>query len=293
MMAPVRHLISIHSMSPVPSVTQFYDTHPINEEQILHALQTRGIPLESLTEDILRDHDQDHFGGLQANEILFTKAGIRAEHLVLDVCSGMGGPARDLARRVGCRVVGLDLTESRHLSSVRLTQWVKLDHLVSFRLGNALDMPFDTASFDVAIGQEAWCHVPDKAKLISECARVVKPGGIIAFTDILRQDSLSPEEWQRLSNGMAFPTLESLKGYVQLLRACGFDLLDCEDLSAHWAGILVDRLALYRSLNPDTERKFGAARSREWDAVYEFFVGLYTQGKLGGGRFIAERRMPG
>ena len=46
------------------------------------------------------------------------------------------------------------------------------------------------ASFDVVIGQEAWCHVPDKPRLIAECARVVKPGGVIAFTDILRTPAL-------------------------------------------------------------------------------------------------------
>ncbi len=68
---------------------------------------------------------------------------------------------------------------------------VGLDHLVSFRHGNALAMPFGVAEFDVVIGQEAWCHVPDKARLIGECSRVLKPGGVIAFTDILRQPALS------------------------------------------------------------------------------------------------------
>jgi sarcosine/dimethylglycine N-methyltransferase len=276
-------------MSASTLVTRFYDTHPINEEQIVHALRARGIAMDSVTQEILRDHDQDHFGGVEANEILFAKAGIRRSHRVLDVCSGMGGPARELAHKIGCQVVGLDLTESRYLSAIRLTQLVKLDERVSFQLGNALAMPFADASFDVVIGQEAWCHVPDKARLIAESARVLKPGGIIAFTDILKRDSLSTDEWTRLSEGMTFSTLESLSGYVELLRRARFELLDCEDLSAHWARILVDRLALYRSLGQDTERKFGSARSQEWDALYEFFVGLYSAGKLGGGRFIAQK----
>ena len=116
-------------------------------------------------------------------------------------------------------MVGLDFTESRHLGAQRLTKLVGLDHLVSFRHGNALAMPFDDASFDVVIGQEAWCHVPDKPRLIAECARVVKPGGTIGFTDILRRPALSDAELTRLARGMPFPTLESLEGYAGLLEA--------------------------------------------------------------------------
>ena len=52
------------------AVIQFYETHPINEAQILHALEARGVALPELTEDILKDHDQDHFGGVEANDVL-------------------------------------------------------------------------------------------------------------------------------------------------------------------------------------------------------------------------------
>ena len=270
-------------------VVAFYDAHPINEEQILHTLAAHGVALEGLTEDILQNHDQDHFGGVGANDILAAQAGIASHHVVLDVCSGMGGPARYLAQRIGCRVVGLDFTESRHLGAQRLTKLVGLDRLVSFRHGNALAMPFDDASFDVVIGQEAWCHVPDKPTLIAECARVVKPGGTIAFTDILRRPGLSDAELARLTSGMPFPTLESLEGYSGLLAGRDCEVLIREDLSEEWARILVQRLAMYRGLKDETVLKFGAEHFRKWDETYAFFVGLYQEGKLGGGRFVARR----
>lgn len=271
------------------AAVQFYETHPINEAQILHALEARGVALADLTEDILQDHDQDHFGGVEANDVLASKAGIARAHHVLDVCSGMGGPARYLANRLGCRVTGLDLTESRYRSATRLTQWVRLEHLVDFRLGNALDMPFGDASFDVVIAQEAWCHVPDKARLIAECARVVKPGGTIAFTDILAREPLRPAEMERLRRDMAFPTLETLDGYAKLLTDCGCPVVERDDLSAYWAQILVQRLAMYRSLKDETVSKFGTDHFRRWDDTYAFFVGLFSAGKLGGGRFVAHR----
>ncbi len=278
-------------MSPAPNtVIQYYDTHPINEEQILSALAQRGLGDGQVTEETLMDHDQDHFGGLEANDVLMARAGIGAQHTVLDVCSGMGGPARYLAHRIGCRVAGLDVTESRLQSAKRLTRAVKLDHLVSFTLGNALDMPFEDTSFDVVIGQEAWCHVPHKEKLISECTRVLKPGGVMAFTDILRTDRISQAELDRLSVEMTFSDLGSLERYRALLAQCGCDVLSADDLSAPWAEILVKRLAMYRSLKETTVRKFGEGRHGEWDRYYSFFVGMYTEGKLGGGRFVARKR---
>jgi sarcosine/dimethylglycine N-methyltransferase len=151
----------------IGTVVRFYETHPINERQILGRLEAAGVTLGGLTEDVLQDHDQDHFGGLAAVDELARRAGIGPGSRVLDVCSGVGGPARYLAHRYGCRVTGLDVTESRHEAAVRLTRLVGLDHAVEFRLGNALAMPFADGAFDVVIGQEAWAHVPDKPRLVS------------------------------------------------------------------------------------------------------------------------------
>ena len=271
------------------NVTQYYDSHPINEEQILRALASKNIALGGLTQDVLKDYDQDHYGGVQANDILARKAGVESRHVVLDVCSGVGGPSRYLAYQYGCQVVGLDFTESRYRAAQYLTRLVGLDHLVSYRHGNALAMPFGDAEFDIAIGQEAWCHVPDKARLIAECARVLKPGGVIAFTDILRQPSLTEPEWQQLAREMTYADLGSFERYRLLLEQNGFSIEACDNLSADWAQILKKRLAMYRSLKDETIRHFGAAHYDAWDRSYSFFVGLYQVDKLGGGRFVARK----
>jgi ubiquinone/menaquinone biosynthesis C-methylase UbiE len=85
-----------------------------------------------------------------------------------------------------------------------------LQHLVDFRHGSALAMPFADTSFDVAIGQEAFAHVPDKPRLIAECARVVEPGGTIAFTDIMAGRRLTLAAAARVQRDMAFAGFETL-----------------------------------------------------------------------------------
>lgn len=273
-------------------VVAFYDTHPINESQVLAALAARGFGEGPIPVEALSAHDQDHFGGVEATDALAQLACVSAGQRLLDVCSGLGGPARWLAHRTGCTVTGLDLNRGRVAGASRLTGRAGLEGLVQFVQGDALRMPFPDGCFHVVMGQEAWCHVPHKAALLAECRRVLAPGGVVAFTDILRTGALLPAEMERLSRDMAFPSLETLEGYAASLDAAGFEVLQVEDLSTLWTEVLVERLAMYRSLGPGTARAFGAARSADWDAFYAFFVGLYQLGRLGGGRFLARARDP-
>lgn len=273
------------------AMTHFYDTHPLNEASIREKMAIEGTADAPLTEASFQAYDQDHYGGVEAVETLARLAHIGEQTYVLDVCCGLGGPARYLAQTYGCRVMGLDLTASRIQSAQRFTQMVQLAHLVDFRQGNALAMPFANATFDVVIGQEAWVHIPDKPRLIAECTRVVKGGGRIVFTDILRRDALSAAAEDRMRQYWGgFATFETFDGYCQLLHEAGWTLLSREDLSAQWTTILVDRLAMYRSLQAETVQKFGVAHYQRWDDDYSFFVGLFTTQQLAGGRFVAQRR---
>ena len=283
---------TVNLMNPhenIDSVVQFFDTHPINEQQILNHLKRDGVAFDSLTEDILQNYDQDHFGGLGAVDQLADKADISANTSVLDVCSGIGGPARYLAHTRGCQVTGIDITKSRHESAIRLTEWVNLGHKVDFVHGNALDMPFDESTFDVVISQEAFAHIPDQARLIRECVRVLKPTGTIAFTAIVSSPTFHDEALARLQNEMAAAEIPGRERYCELLKKAGCINISCDDLSGWWTDILVDRLTMYRSLKDTTVAKFGEAHYQRWDDSYAFFVGLFTSGQLGGGRFVAKR----
>lgn len=272
------------------AVVTYYDTHPINEHQILEKLTLDGHALDDLTEAVLQNYDQDHYGGLEATECLAGEAGIDATHHVLDVCSGMGGPARYLAFHRGCRVTGLDLTESRVDGAKKLTSLVGLDHLVDYQLGDAQAMPFEDATFDVAFSQEAWLHVPDKAAVIAECARLLKPGGVIAFTDLAEIESLAEDAMAKLGPALASVNFASMATYRSWLEANGFDILVAFDRSDELKAILTERLAMYKQLGRQTRDRFGVEREKEWEDGYTFFVDTVVAGRLGGCRFVARKR---
>jgi SAM-dependent methyltransferase len=125
-----------------------------------------------------------------------------------------------------------------HDEALRRTQDAGLDRQITFHLGNALAMPFASETFDVVWGQDAWCYVTDKEQLIRECARLVKPGGILAFTDWLETGPMTDERWTALNTFMVFPYLETLDGYAALVRSAGLTVVEREDLSAEFARYL-------------------------------------------------------
>jgi len=270
-------------------VNVFYNTHPISESQVLNKLEQTGADTSILTVELLQHHDQDHFGGLAATDALARHAKINESTHVLDLCCGLGGPARYLAYHHGCRVTGVDMNTDRLAGAVRLTERTKLEDRVLFHHANALQTGLADETFDVIVSQEAFCHIPDKKTLIAECVRLLKPGGCIVYTDILARNSMTNEIRSRLESEMAFSELSTLEQYCHLLEEKGCQVVKVEDLSDDWAQILIDRLAMYRSLKEQTVSSFGLAHFQKWDRTYSFFVDLYRSGELGGGRFVARK----
>jgi SAM-dependent methyltransferase len=154
-------------------------------EAIEGELTRNGIDPERVTVDQLAPVDNYHAFRLAGTLALAREAGIDATDRVLDVGGGIGGPARQLAHRIGCHVTVLDLTAEYCAVGQTLTEWTHLTNLVSFVNGSALEMPFDDASFDVVWTQHASMNIADKSGLYREIARVARPGGRFAFFDIL------------------------------------------------------------------------------------------------------------
>jgi len=268
--------------SRLEAVEHFYDFHPISAQQIFEAVVARGIAKENITEEILQLHDQDHYGGTQAVDRLMAQASVTSSDHLLDVCSGVGGPARYISWKSGCRVTGLDLTASRVLGAIALTQAACMAERVDFVQGNALEMPFNDHSFTCVIGQEAFAHIPNKKQLMSECARVLKPGGRMVFSDIMSHQELSQDNADRLFEGMRFSEIATLQDYSIWLANVGFTSVQTTDLSAEWTRILVDRHAMYRSLETQTVTRLGREHFDRYDRAYDHFVGLYKSGVLSG-----------
>ncbi|HUG35347.1 MAG TPA: methyltransferase domain-containing protein [Candidatus Limnocylindrales bacterium] len=275
--------------APPPDVLDFYDRHPISEAQVLDVLRRQGKAGARLRPEDLFPWDQDHYGGLPAVEAIARRAGIGPGSRVLDVCAGLGGPARFLAARFGARVVAIDLNAGRSLGSARLTRLCGLGRQVLAIRGDAQRLPFQRDAFTAVVSQEGLLHVPDKARVLAVCARVHAVGGRLAFSDWIASPRLGDGERRRLAEWMAAVSIQTLGGYRDLLVRAGFGAIEAEDLSREWIVILRERRQMYRTLREETVARLGQARYDEYAQLYAFFVGLVEDGKLGGARFSAGR----
>jgi ubiquinone/menaquinone biosynthesis C-methylase UbiE len=151
---------------------------------ILAALTAAGKDIEHLTPDDLAPVDEFHSGGRNATVRLAQLAQLNGSERVLDVGCGIGGPSRYLASRFGCVVTGLDLTAEFVALAGMLAQRTRLSDKVTYRQGDALDMPFADASFDLVWSQNAAMNIADRDRLYAEMRRVLTPSGRLALQEI-------------------------------------------------------------------------------------------------------------
>ena len=166
------------------SVNKHYGRQDI-AKTILDALRAAGKDLNNLNYTELAMVDQLHSRGRASTAELAKLAGLRAGQKVLDVGGGLGGPARFIAAEYGCQVTVLDITEEFCKVGEMLTNMTGLTDRVTFSVGNALEMPFPDADFDVVWTQHSSMNIPDKQRLYAEIHRVLKPGGLLALHEIM------------------------------------------------------------------------------------------------------------
>src|ERR1700738_749548 len=154
-------------------------------ERLKTALAPLGPEDQRLTPQQLGSLDQFHTRGLAATAELAKLVGITADMSVLDIGSGVGGPARFLAATYGCRVTGVDLSEPFVDAARYLTERTGQNGQVSFQTASALEVPFDDGRFHVVLLQSVAMEIADRTRLYREIRRVVKSGGRFATFDVV------------------------------------------------------------------------------------------------------------
>lgn len=228
---------------PTPAIATHYTRGNLGDI-ILGALRDAGLDPDDLAPDDLAPLDEFHIRGREATRELAEMAALGPDVHVLDVGCGIGGPSRYLAAAFGCRVTGLDLTPEFCDVAALLSARTGLAHLVEYREGDALEMPFADASYDVVWTQHASMNIPDKPRLYGELFRVCTPGGKLALYDVVRGAAGEPHypvPWARdPAISFLLPADEVRAG----LETAGFRVGTWRDVTAESLAWFRDRVRL-------------------------------------------------
>lgn len=238
--------------------------------------------------------EQIHIGGFASSMDLAQKADIGADMRGVDLCCCNGAGMRFLVRfRDVAHMHGVDATETVIERCRRRCQEPGIAGRVECTLADVCDTGLPDAGADFVWGEDAWCYVVDKTRLIAEAVRIVKPGGTIAFTDWIEGPAgLTDPEAERFLRFMKFPNVQDLQGYCDLLEANG-----CEVATAQDTGRFGPHVDLYLNML-NMQLTYDALKIIGFDmdllgamgAEMKFMQRLAHAGKIAQGLFVARKK---
>lgn len=238
--------------------------------------------------------EQIHLGGFQSSQDLAERAHIGAGQQGIDLCCASGAGMRFLVRfRSVANMTGVDATPTMLDLGRRRVAEEGLGDRIRFVEADVCTTGLPGMQADFVWGEDAWCYVEDKRALVAEAARLVKPGGVIAFTDWVEGPVPLPnEEAARYLGFMKFPSVLTLADYGSLLESSG-----CHVRTALDTGRFATHVPLYidmieRQLTYDALKIIGFNTTLAQALLGEMrFLGeLARQRKISQGLMIAQKQ---
>ena len=259
-------------------------------ERVHRELAEMGIAQDSpLSVAELSAFDQLHYHGTDALDTAISMLGIDAQSSVLEIGSGIGGPARYLAATTGARVTALELQPDQNTQAAGLTARCGLSDNVEHICGDFLLQEWGDRKFDAVVSWLALYHIPERDNLLSRCFNLINPGGHFFTEDLYCRAPFDDSERAEIASGLYGNYLPDIGTYQDEVRRAGFSLRQVDDMTADWKAFTDDRLTTYRADRERHVRVHGEATVDGLDEFYGLVCRHFSTGKLGGVRLWADK----
>ena len=256
---------------------------------IRRALRYRGLEEGPLDVEQLTDlgHlDQYHYYGTAACDEVATILDLDPRRRVLDVGSGIGGPARYLAERTGCRVQGIDIRSDLVETACKLTERTGLAERVQFETGDITELELEPSHYDHALFWLVLLHLDDRLGALANCRRSLRPGGTIA-AEVFALGEQGDDYRDTLCDVLHAPDLPTKEGMIGLFREAGFeDVVSCE-LTMPWTEWTRLRWQRFRERREHWSRLHGRDVYERRLTFYRTVSMLFEEGAVEGWRLTA------
>jgi sarcosine/dimethylglycine N-methyltransferase len=260
-------------------------------ERILTELRSLGYAdADPLDVERLSAFDQFHYHGVAAVDAAIAACGIASGDRVLEIGSGVGGPARWIAARTGARVTALELQPDLDALARDLTRRCGLSGSVNHVCGNILDgLPAD-APADHAVSFLCFLHIATRDRLAEVLHGTLKPGGKLYIEDYIALRALTSSEQHDLAGKVQCPFVPTATAYCDTLERAGFTVEEITDMSADWRAFTATRRDAFEAGKARFAALHDSGMADGLGDFYETVARLFAGGGVGGVRLVARRR---
>ena len=238
-----------------------------------------------LTVEQLAPFDQYHYFGTEAVDEAIVALGLGPRMRVLDIGSGIGGPARYIAATTAAHVTALELQPDLDSLAADLTTRCGLAHLVEHRCGDILDGLRER--YDAVVSFLCFLHIADRRRLLAACRSVLPVGGGMYIEDFAMRREPTADEAAVLEVKVQSPLLPSPTEYEAQLRAAGFVDIQIEDVTSQWGAFTASRLEEFRASRARMVLVHGLDIVDGLDDFYATIARLFDTGVIAGLKILA------
>ena len=261
-----------------------------NVDRIFNELREIGKSTSSslLVKDLTK-FDQLHYHGTDAIDIFIEKLEINEKTKILDIGSGIGGPARYIANQTGAEITAIELQSDQNNLAKDLTKKCGLSNKVNHICGDILDYDFKNQTFDAVVSWLTLYHITNHEILLKKLFDLLNPNGFFYTEDITSRINLSDADRKEIKKEIYGIHLPYFDNYISNLEQNGFELIFSEDMSSSWADFTKERIKKYNSEKERNIRVHGKEVYESLNSFYNFVGQYFSNGKLGGIRVIAKK----
>eukprot|EP00929_Paragymnodinium_shiwhaense_P064543 TRINITY_DN3232_c0_g1_i1.p1 TRINITY_DN3232_c0_g1~~TRINITY_DN3232_c0_g1_i1.p1 ORF type:complete len:643 (-),score=202.69 TRINITY_DN3232_c0_g1_i1:329-2188(-) len=242
--------------------------------------------------------DQYHYLGLHACDEAINLLRLTKSDYVLDVGSGIGGPARYISWKSGCKIHGVDLQDDLVEMGQKVTQIVGLKDQCHFTCEDASDLVGASERYDCFMSLLVILHIPEapRLRLFKALFDQLKIDGRFLIEDMVcrnKAGSFSETQRKSLHDAVGASFVPSEVRYRAHLESVGFTNLEFESLDHEWTKWAVERHRQYAATKEKQIKEHGEETFRKREGFYKSIADLFQSGELGGVRITGQRPTPG
>ncbi len=275
----MKHNLNIKSMKLYNHVDRIY-----NEIKELGKINSEPLIVEEIT-----SFDQLHYYGTEAVDFAINKINIDSNMTILEIGSGIGGPARYIANKTGATVIALELQSDQNEIAIDLTERCGLSKKVKHVCGDFLTYDWEGKKFDAIVSWLTLYHIFENKILLKKCFDALRYGGFFYAEDLLSRKPFSEKELSELLENIYGNYLPDIQTYKSEIEKVGFTLIFCQDMSNEWTKFTRNRYLSYNKQKNRHIRVHGEIIYNSINSFYSFIDHYFSNGKLGGIRVIAKK----